>query len=166
MKTLILNLILLATLTFFSGCFELDFGEFSYPSTGGYWDPNFNYTPVSEATFWIDSIKQISDSEITLWSHITYDSILIIKNRKLEYKEVSQSPITKVIQSVPDTLDFRKMPDTMIEYYWGRKNWKHVYSITVNNLKKEVDYSICISTDYSEKSKSKSIIQCTAFRLK
>lgn len=164
MKTLILNLTLLTALVSFSGCFELDFEEFSYPSNGGYWGTNF--TPVSEATFWIDSVKQISDSEVTIWSHIKYDSILIIKNRKLEYNEVSQSPITKVIQSVPDTLDFRKLPDTMIEYYWGRKNWKYVYSITVNNLKKEVDYSICILTDYSEKAESKSATQCTSYRLK
>lgn len=164
MKTFMVNLSLLAILFSFSRC-EIDLSGFSFPPTdysGMY--SNINFTPVYNASFYIDSMRQISTTELTIWTHIQYDSILIIKNQKIEYGESGGNLNTQVIQNVPDTLDFRKLNETITGIF-GRKEWIYKYSVTLRNLKKGVDYSACILTDYTEKTNVMFNSQCVGFRL-
>lgn len=168
MKTLILNLVLLALLVHLSGCydFELDL-DFPSGGYGGNYNDNFDFTIPYEPTFAVDSVIQDSESKLTIWAHIQYDSILIIKNRNLKYYKVAEgisNSITTVIKSEPDTINFRKLP--LETFHWsGRKEWIYQYQVPVDNLKKNTDYILCISSDYNELGTLKSIEFCVAFRL-
>lgn len=166
MKTLIANFVLFITvLISFSGCMDFEFPDMSGLGGFGSGYPSGYYPPYM-ATFYVDSIDQISDSAIIIWSHIQYDSILIIKNLKVQYAETSGvgDIVTESVQSESDTLDFRGISESIIGWN-DRTEWIYKYEIEVKGLKNNVDYNVCILQDYSEKGIVKSIQQCMLVRV-
>lgn len=156
MKTLLLNLALLITIQIsLSGCVDFDFPDLSgFGGLGGF-DPNYNWgTPYGysdySASFYIDSTSQASDSTLTLWAHIQYDSILIIENRKLDYWTPGDLNITRMLPVEHDTIDFRVLPDSTL-HWTGRYEKIYSYSIQLDSLKSDSDYTIYVSSYYKEK---------------
>ena len=158
MKTLLLNLALLITIQIsLSGCVDFDFPDLSgFGGLGGL-DPNYNWgTPYGysdySASFYIDSTSQASDSTLTLWAHIQYDSILIIQDRKLDYWPIENfgSSITRMIQVEPDTIDFRTLTDSTLSWT-GKYEKIYHYNVQLDSIKKDSDYNINLSSYYTEK---------------
>jgi hypothetical protein len=109
------------------------------------------------ASFYLDSAIRVDETKATVWAHINYDSILIIEHRSItlwEYVEqdywAGENPIGDVIQSLPDTLDFRKLGNSRM-HCSGRLEWIYKYSFQVLNLKKGTDYFIELENLYTEK---------------
>lgn len=156
MKTLIINLALLITIQVgLSGCIDFDFPDtFGYSGGfgGGYYSGGYNYDYPYYASFYIDSTSQSTDSTLTLWAHIQYDSILIIQDRKVEYWPIEDfgNPITKMMQAEPDTLDFRTLPDSTLSWT-GKYEKIYHYNMQLDRIKKNSDYNINISSYYTEK---------------
>ena len=157
MKTLLLNLTLLITIQIsLSGCVDFDFPDLSgFGGLGGF-DPNYNWgTPYGysdySASFYIDSTSQASDSTLTLWAHIQYDSVLIIQDRKLEYwaTEDFGNPSIRMLQVEPDTIDFRTLPDSTLNWTGQYEKIYH-YNVQLDSLKQDTDYTINLSSYYTE----------------
>jgi hypothetical protein len=164
MKTIRLNLALLIVIQIsLSGCFDLDFPDLSGYGGGyeGGFDGGTGYDIPYEATFFIDSVVQTSTSKLTFWAHIQYDDTLIIEYRKIEYRKINSDGtlVTKVIQFVPDSINFRELSDST--FHWtGRVEWIYKYHFSVDNLEDGTDYQVCLLTNFMERKRSKSIFQC------
>jgi hypothetical protein len=156
MKTLLLNLALLITIqASLSGCYDFEFPDLSGLSGLSY-SPSYNYGTsygydYYSASFYIDSASQSTDSTLTLWAHIQYDSILIIQDRKLEYwpNEDYEAIISRTIQSSPDTIDFRTLPDSILSWT-GSYEQIYYYNVQLDSLVQDTDYTIYLSSNYAE----------------
>src|SRR5690349_11053265 len=172
MKTYIANIVLFCTiLVNLSSCFDMDLDgldlmgtAFSYGGTYG----GGNYggtTPTYSATCFFDSVVQVNDSTIKIWSHIQYDSVLIIKNHSVKYWDENGNEVFKSIQTTPDTINFRNLTDSTLAWT-GRYEWAYHYSLEVDSLKKDFDYLLHVTTSYKEKNETKSFYNSVLARLK
>ena len=168
MKTFITNLaVSILLLTNLSGCMEYEFdwgsgwGSGGSYYGGGYSGPGFY--PTYYATFYIDSVSQVSDSKVKIWAQIRYDSVLIIENHAIKYLDESGNEISKSIHA-PDTIDFRNLSDSTLSWT-GQYEWTYPYSIEVDSLKNNFDYSMYVTSTYTEKSLPKLFQYWVYFRL-
>lgn len=156
MKKLMLNIIFcVGTLISISGCFEF---EFSIPTDGwgGYysWDSVAFDPPIDtsyQPGFFIDSLRQSGQSEITFWAHIVYDTLLVINylSTYVGYLDQPQGQGFATLQDQPDTINFAELPDTTTMRN-GREERIYKYEVKLDSLKTGFPYWFCIMTGYTE----------------
>ena len=120
-------------------------------SSGGGLDANGQPYAVYGPTVWMDSLAHENDSTATLWGHYKYDSVLIIQNSQLNYSEFiipvphNQTVIIKRFQSMPDTIDFRALPDSISTPH---KEWTYTFSVKLDTVKSNTLYHLSVVSNY------------------
>ena len=86
-----------------------------------------------------------------MWAHILYDTVLVI-NARSAYAGYVDQPADEgysIIQSQPDTIDFRLLSDTT-SIRGGRMEWIYKYKVEMDSLNSATLYWFCTITDYTE----------------
>jgi len=156
MRKLLFKIVLaLAMQASISSCFEFDFGWDG--GIGGSYGPSYDSIfsvptdPTYHPAFVIDSVLQIGRSAATIWAHILYDTVLVINARTAYtgYLDQPEGEGYSIIQSQPDTIDFRQLADTTSQRN-GRKEWIYKYTVDVDSLTSGTTYWFCTINDYTE----------------
>jgi len=158
MKNLLLKIVLgLAIQIAVSGCVEFEGVPNFIGGWGGSdgWSYDSIYFAPLDTTyhpgFYIDSLSQTGKSAVTMWAHILYDTVLVI-NARSAYAGYVDQPADEgysIIQSQPDTIDFRLLSDTT-SIRGGRMEWIYKYKVEMDSLNSATLYWFCTITDYTE----------------
>ena len=155
MKNLLFKIALgLAMQVVVSSCYEFEMGWGNWGGTDDLsYDSIFSVprNPTYHPAFSIDSVSQIDKSTVTIWAHILYDAILVINARTAYtgYLDQPEGEGYSIIQSRPDTINFRHLTDTT-SVRNGRKEWIYKYSVDVDSLTSGATYWFCTINDYTE----------------
>lgn len=131
---------------------------------GGYYGGGY-YEPSYFATFYTDSVVQLSDSKIKIYAQIRYDSVLTIESRSVTYWNSTNESIRRVIQSQPSSVNFKELPDSSL-VWTGTYEGIYKYTVEVDSLVKDFDYTMNLSNTYKEKGILKSSQNWVYIRLK
>jgi hypothetical protein len=151
-KSLFKIVLALAMQASISSCFEFDLGWGDWGASHSSAYDSIFYAPTNQtydSAFFIDSVSQVGKSMATIWAHILYDTVLVI-NARTAYTGYLNQPEGEgysIIQSQPDTIDFRQLADTT-SVRNGRKEWIYNYTVDVDSLTSGTSYWFCIITDY------------------
>jgi len=78
-------------------------------------------------------------------------TVLIIQNSQLNYSEFiipvphNQTVIIKRFQSMPDTIDFRALPDSISTPH---KEWTYTFSVKLDTVKSNTLYHLSVVSNY------------------
>jgi len=158
MRKFLLKIVLgLAMQISMSACYEFEFGwgdlgpsDWAYDSIFSVPDSIFS-VPTNRPAFFIDSVSQNGKAAATIWAHILYDTVLVINSRTAYagYLEQPRGKGYQIIQSQPETIDFRQLTDTTSERN-GRKEWIYKYTVDFDSLRSNTTYWFCTINDYTE----------------
>ncbi len=159
MKNLLFKIALgLAMQIVISSCIEFEMGRGKWGTVyGSGYDLNYDsiFSVPRDSTFhpafFIDSVSQIDKSTVTIWAHILYDTVLVINARTAYtgYLDQPEGEGYSIIQSQPDTLNFRQLTDTT-SVRNGRKEWIYKYTVDVDSLRSGTTYWFCTINFYTE----------------
>lgn len=170
MKSLIILFLCAGTLSIvFSGCNLTDpdwkkLGNAVAHMDDASWGSDHYKFVFSRLEYAIDSVNKVSDSSLTIYGHIRYDSILIIRRLGINYYEdvvpLTPQVNTRFIIASLDTLDFRTFPDPIA----GSKTHLYKFSIKVSGLKSKTLYKFCVFGEIQDKMKIADIRTCNSYK--
>ena len=163
MKTYIRNLALGIILLNFSSCMDFDL---NLDSGYGYSTSAPSYTPPYVASFFIDSVTQLTDSTAKIWSHFRFDGQVTLTKRITRVTTADQGVIVfSEDQPINVDINFAILPDSVMNSTYHRMENIYKCQQIVSGLKKDVTYNTCVTYQYAAWVNQRPVTTCRTFRL-